>query len=60
MPGSTKNNRQQTHWSNVSLYPSTSFFSKNQLAYKGTESVTPVIIPALAPILDNSPKADYA
>ena len=53
-----KNIRHQSDWSKVSLYPSPSFLSKNQLAKEGTESVAPVVIPALAPTLDKSLKGD--
>ena len=53
-----KNIRHQTDWSNVSLYPSPSFLSKNQLAKEGPASVAPVVIPALAPTLDRSLKGD--
>ena len=53
-----KNIRHQTDWSKVSLYPSPSFLSKNQLAREGPESVAPVVIPALAPTLDRSLKSD--
>ena len=41
----------QSDWSKVSLYPSPSFLSKNQLAKEGPDSVAPVVIPALAPTL---------
>ena len=44
-----RNIRQQSDWSKVSLYPSPSFLSKNQLAKEGPDSVAPVVIPALAP-----------
>ena len=44
-----KNIRHQSDWSKVSLYPSPSFLSKNQLAKEGPDSVAPVVIPALAP-----------
>ena len=44
-----RNIRHQEHWSNVSLYPSPSFLSKNQLTKDGPDCVAPVIIPALAP-----------
>ena len=47
-----KNIRHQENWSQVSLYPSPSFFSKNQLARDGPSCVAPVVIPALAPSLD--------
>ena len=53
-----KNIRHQSDWSKVSLYPSPSFLSKNQLAREGPESIAPVVIPALAPTLDRSLKAD--
>ena len=43
-----KNIRPQSDWSKVSLYPSPSFLSKNQLAKEGPGSVAPVVIPALA------------
>ena len=54
-----KNIRHQSDWSKVSLYPSPSFLSKNQLAKEGPESVAPVVIPALAPTLDKSLKSVY-
>ena len=44
-----KNIRHQSDWSKVSLYPSSSFLLKNQLAKEGPDSVAPVVIPALAP-----------
>ena len=53
-----KNIRHQSDWSKVSLVPSPSFLSKNQLAKEGPESVAPVVIPALAPTLDRSLKSD--
>ena len=53
-----KNIRHQSDWSKVSLYPSPSFLSKNQLAKEGPESVAPMVIPALAPTLDRSLKSD--
>ena len=53
-----KNIRHQSNWSRVSLFPSPSFLSKNQLAKEGPESVAPVVIPALAPTLDRSLKSD--
>ena len=53
-----KNIRHQADWSKVSLFPSPSFLSKNQLAKEGPESVAPVVIPALAPTLDRSLKSD--
>ena len=53
-----KNIRHQSDWSKVSLYPSPSFLSKNQLAKESPDSVTPVVIPALAPTLDKSLRSD--
>ena len=49
-----RNIRHQYDWSKVSLYPSPSFLSKNQLAKEGPDSVVPVVLPALAPSLDRS------
>ena len=46
--------RHQSNLSKVSLYPSPSFLSKNQLAKEGPDSVAPVVKPALAPTLDRS------
>ena len=54
----SRNIRHQSDWSKVSLYPSPSFLSKNQLAKEGPDSVAPVVIPALAPTLDRSLKSD--
>ena len=53
-----KNIRHQSDWSKVSLFPSPSFLSKNQLAKEGPQSVAPVVIPGLAPTLDRSLKSD--
>ena len=53
-----RNIRHQSDWSKVSLYPSPSFLSKNQLAKEGPDSGAPVVIPALAPTLDRSLKSD--
>ena len=53
-----KNIRHQENWSQVSLYPSPSFLSKNQLARDGPASVAPVVIPALAPTLGKSMAED--
>ena len=50
--------RHQENWSQVSLYPSPGFLSKNQLARDGPAAVAPVVIPALAPSLDRSLKED--
>ena len=49
-----KNMRHQKDWSQVSLSPSASFLSKNQLAKEGPNSVATVVIPALAPTLDRT------
>ena len=38
-----KSIRHQSDWSKVSLYPSPSFLSKNQLAKEGPDSVAPVV-----------------
>ena len=54
----SRNIRHQSDWSKVSLYPFASLLSKNQLAKEGPDSVAPVVIPALAPTLDKSSKAD--
>ena len=53
-----RNIRHQENWSQVSLYPSPSFLSKNQLARDGPASVAPVVIPAVAPSLDKTLKED--
>ena len=53
-----QNIRHQAYLSKVSLYPSPSFLSKNQLAKEGHDSVAPVVIPALAPTLARSLKSD--
>ena len=54
----SKNIRHQSDWSKVSLSPSPSFLSKNQLTKECPDSVALVIIPPLAPTLDKSLKAD--
>ena len=53
-----KNIRHQSDWSKVSMYPSPSFLSKNLTTKEGPDSVAPVVIPALAPILGRSLKSD--
>ena len=53
-----RNIRHQSDWSKVSLFPSPSFLSKNQLAKDGPDSMATVVIPALAPTLDKSLKSD--
>ena len=52
----TKNIRHQADQSKVSLYPSPSFLSKNQLAKEGPDSVASVVIPALPPLWINHSK----
>ena len=52
------NIRHQSDWSKVSLYPSPSFLSKNQLTKEGPDSVAAGVITALAPTLDRSLKSD--
>ena len=44
------NFRHQSFWSMVSLYPSASLLSKNQLAKESPDSVAPVVNAALAPL----------
>ena len=53
-----RNIRHQCDWSTVSLYPSPSFLSKNQLDKEGPDRVVPVVIPALDPTLARSIKSD--
>ena len=53
-----RNIRHQSDWSKVSLCPSPSFLSKNHLAHEGPDNVPPVVIPALAPMLDRTLKED--
>ena len=53
-----QNIKHEADWSNVSLYPSPSFLSKNQLAKEGAASVAPVIKLALVPTLDKSLRSD--
>ena len=54
----SKNIRHQSDWSKVSLFPSPSFLSKNQLAKEGPDCVAPVVTPVLAQTLDKSLRAD--
>ena len=56
--GSGKHGSEIHAWQKVSLFPSPSFLSKNQLAKEGPDSVAPVVIPALAPTLNRSLKSD--
>ena len=53
-----RNIRHQEDWSNVYLYPSPIFISKNHLAKEGPNCVAPVIIRAVAPTLDKSVEED--
>ena len=39
-------------WEKVALFPSSDFIAKNQLASEGSQSVSPVTIPALTTIVD--------
>ena len=45
-------------WENFSLFPSSDFIAKNQLAREGSQSVSPVTIPALTTIVDRQFKED--
>ena len=42
----------QGHWEKVSLFPSSDFIAKNQLAREDSQSVSPVTIPALTTIVN--------
>ena len=46
----------QGHWEKVSLFPSSDFIAKNQLAREDSQSVSPVTIPALTTIVDRQSK----
>ena len=43
-------------WEKVALFPSSDFIAKNQLAREGSQSVSPVTIPALTTIVDRQLK----
>ena len=45
-------------WEKVALFPSPDFIAKNQLAREGSQSVSPVTIPALTTIVDRQFKED--
>ena len=45
-------------WEMVALFPSLDFIAKNQLAREGSQSVSPVTIPALTTIVDRQIKED--
>ena len=43
-------------WEKVALFPSSDFIAKNQLAREGSQSVSPVTIPAVTTIVDRQSK----
>ena len=45
-------------WEKVALFPSSDFITKNELAREGSQSVSPVTIPALTTIVDRQFKED--
>ena len=45
-------------WEKVAVFPSSDFIAKNQLAREGSQSVSPVTIPALTTIVDRQFKED--
>ena len=45
-------------WEKVALFPSPDFIAKNQLAREGSQSVSPMTIPALTTIVDRQFKED--
>ena len=45
-------------WEKVALFPSSDFIAKKQLAREGSQSVSPVTIPALTTIVDRQSKED--
>ena len=45
-------------WEKVALFPSSDFIAKNQLAREGSQSVSPVTIPALTTIVDRQFKEE--
>ena len=45
-------------WEKVALFPSSDFIAQNQLAREGSQSVSPVTIPALTTIVDRQFKED--
>ena len=46
-------------WEKVALFPSSDFIAKNQLAREGSQSVSPVTIPALTTSVDRQFKEDW-
>ena len=47
-----------SQWEKVAWFPSSDFIAKNQLGRKGSQSVSPVTIPALTTIVDRQFKED--
>ena len=47
-------------WEKVGLFPSSNFIAKYQLAREGSQSVSPVTIPALTTMIDRQFKEDRA
>ena len=47
-----------SQWEKVALFPSSNFIAKNQIAREGSQSVSPVTIPALTTIVDRQFKED--
>ena len=45
-------------WEKVTLFPSSDFIAKNQLGREGSQSMSPVTIPALTTIVDRQFKED--
>ena len=45
-------------WERIALFPSSDFIAKYQLAREGSQSVSPVTVPALTTIVDRQFKAD--
>ena len=45
-------------WEKVALFPSSDFIAKNQLAREGSQTVSPINIPALTTIVDRQFKED--
>ena len=46
-------------WEKVALFPSSDFIAKNQLAREGSQSVSPVTIPAVTTIVDRQDLVQY-
>ena len=58
MPGSQTKVSNLGQWEKVDLFPSSDFIAKNQLSREGSQSVSPVTIPALTTIVDRQFKED--